>query len=217
MARINWQGTEIEAELIDQLPNGNYKMRSKGRAPRIEPGTVIEVTQSQIVGLSIGGVNFNGPGAQAQLAGQQSGQTITSVIPPAAPPAPPAAANDAAGAIHAGFTDIEPQTITAADVGPLPAALLAPAAVAPAPGSKPMGSTPADHFKSLVSTLRMDVRDAVAKAKALKVRGPASLAAFGVSHKALSDVYDEVDAATAEINGALQDGNGQPAGTDVKN
>jgi hypothetical protein len=46
----------------------------------------------------------------------------------------------------------------------------------------------ADHFKTLVSTLRMDVRDAVTKAEALKTRGPASLAAFGVAHKALSDV-----------------------------
>jgi hypothetical protein len=208
MARVNWQGHEIEAGLVEQLPNGNYKMVAKGGGPRIEAGTVIEVAPSEIIRFDVGGRTFLGPGAQQ-----------------GANPMPPA------GAAAQGP---ELQTITAADVGQMPTSILS--ADASAPGSQPqagvprpassrttMATTPpaaaGDQFKTLVSTLRVDVRNAVAKAQALKTRGPASLAAFGVAHKALSDVYDEVDAATAEINGALQEptSNGQPAGTDVKN
>jgi hypothetical protein len=87
MARVNWQGTEIQAELVDQLPNGNYRMKALGRAPRVEPGTIIEVKPSEIVGLSIGGVNFNGPGAPPAPAAAPIILTKADVAPlaPAAP------------------------------------------------------------------------------------------------------------------------------------
>ena len=66
------------------------------------------------------------------------------------------------------------------------------------------------------------VRDtAVAGAKALKARGTTSIAAFNAAQAQLSGVYDELDAATTEINGALLEpgGNGEQATTsaDVKN
>lgn len=110
MARVNWHGTEIQAELIDQLPNGKYRMRSHGQAPRVEPGTIIEVDQSQIVGLNIGGRNFNGPGAAAQVAGQQSGQTFTSV--------PPQQASNPTG-LQQGANPMPPQGPTASNSLPL--------------------------------------------------------------------------------------------------
>jgi hypothetical protein len=215
MARVNSQGHEIEAGVIEQLANGNYRMVAKGGGPRIEAGTVIEVAPSEIIRFEVGGASFLGPGAQ---------QAAASPMPLAGPSA----------------QGPEIQTITAADVGPMPMSIFSPSnegaksdnvsPAVPAPGSQAqagvprpapsrttMATTPpapaGDHFKTLVSSLRADVQTAVAKAKALKARGPASLAAFGVAHKTLSDVYDEVDAATAEINGALQEplSNGAPA------
>jgi hypothetical protein len=237
MARINWQGTEIEAGLLDMLENGNYRMVSQGSAARIEPGTIIEVRPDQIIGLSHGAsqapvaaaanpMPSQGPAAQGTMpqtiTAADVGQMPMSIFPPSdvaaktdTPPAAPVVI-----AREQPLTDVAKALDAGAAVSVLPR---------PTPSRTTMATTittttataPAgDHFKTLVSTLRVDVRNAVAKAQAaLKTRGPASLAAFGVAHKALSDVYDEVDAATAEINGALQEptGNGAPAGTEVKN
>jgi hypothetical protein len=82
-----------------------------------------------------------------------------------------------------------------------------------------MATAPGDHFKGLVATLRADIQESIAGAKALKLHGAASMAAFKTAKNALASVYLEVDAATAEINGALAapGDNGAPAGTDVKN
>lgn len=100
MARVRWNGQEFNATLIDQLPNGNYRMKAtehgpRGTLPRVEAGTVIEVRQDEIVGLNIGNAKFLGPGAQAQIAGQQSGQISTSVPLPDAVGAPVILTRDA--------------------------------------------------------------------------------------------------------------------------
>lgn len=77
----------------------------------------------------------------------------------------------------------------------------------------------AKHFAGLVGDLRAQVKSAVADAIDLKARGSQSLGAFKKAQSDLHGVYDEVDAATAEINGALLEpgGNGGPAADDVKN
>lgn len=76
-----------------------------------------------------------------------------------------------------------------------------------------MAEKPQEHFKGLVADLRNQVRGAVADARALKGRGTRSLGGFTTAVNALHRVYDEVDAATAEINGTLLDpgDNGGPS------
>jgi hypothetical protein len=78
--------------------------------------------------------------------------------------------------------------------------------------------THGELFQGLVASLRKDVSVAVGKAKALRERGPQSILAFHKAAEALGSVYDEVDAATAEINGALlgdgSNGGGAPTDAD---
>lgn len=79
---------------------------------------------------------------------------------------------------------------------------------------------PRQHFSGLITGLRYQVKDAVARARALKERGAKSLDDFAAAAGALHDVYDEVDAATAEINGTLQgegDNGGPALADDAKN
>lgn len=82
-----------------------------------------------------------------------------------------------------------------------------------------MTDKPHQHFGGLVAGLRADVKHAVDRARGLKTRGAQSLSGFSNAADALHAVYDEVDAATAEINGTLQGpgDNGGPALDDVKN
>lgn len=79
---------------------------------------------------------------------------------------------------------------------------------------------PQQHFSGLITGLRDDVKHAVQRARGLKTRGAQSLAGFSAAADALHDVYDEVDAATAEINGTLQgegDNGGPALADDAKN
>lgn len=87
------------------------------------------------------------------------------------------------------------------------------------PAAAPPKGPPEQHFTGLVSGLRANVRAAVGNAAALKARGASSLGAFATASQALNAVYDEVDAATAEINGTLiGDGsNGVPLEDVAKN
>lgn len=81
-------------------------------------------------------------------------------------------------------------------------------------------TAPKDDFKGAVAGLRADIKEAVAKARSVRGRGSLSLNAFGRAVGQLDQVYDEVDAATAEINGALlgEGENGGPkVGDDLKN
>lgn len=71
MARINWNGSEIEATVVEQLVNGNYRMMAKAGAPRIEAGTIVEVEPKHIISLDIGGAIFPMPGAVTTGLGPQ--------------------------------------------------------------------------------------------------------------------------------------------------
>lgn len=84
---------------------------------------------------------------------------------------------------------------------PAAVAILATAPAQPA-GTAPMAA-PETHFRDLVTGLRADVRASVADAKLLVGRKNKSLVAFHLAQDSLHGLLNEVDAATAEINGAL--------------
>lgn len=204
MARVNWQGTEIQATLIDQLPNGNYRMKAHGRAPRVEIGTVIEVKQSEIVGLNIGGVAFNGPGTPAPapsaappiiltkadvgpMAALQSSKTSTSVIPTvlAAVGAMPPPGPSAVGRFISlpSMLDSKPG---------------APVAVSPAAAPQPKGTamgTPLVEIKGLGNAIT-SVRSGLAGVRALAADVQVSA---GALHAELTDIKGQIEDARSQI------------------
>lgn len=191
MARVHAFGSEFNASVVEgPLANGNYKMMAQERFSRGEAGTVIEVKPSEIISANVGGATFN-------LGGQIAANN-------AAPPGALLVVNS-------------PVPVTGTEIAAR-APLLSPTAIRP-PVRTPMAASatpaPVAHFQGLVDGLRTDIKSAVAGAKALKARGTTSIAAFTTAQAQLSAVYDELDAATTEITGALLEPGSN--GTDAKN
>lgn len=52
MARIQWHGSTFLAEPKEQLPNGDWLMVMKEHGPRFTIGTLVRVTQKQVVEMA---------------------------------------------------------------------------------------------------------------------------------------------------------------------
>lgn len=83
MALVTWNGNQFHADVLAKLDNGNYRVRARSPAPRVEIGTTIEVQPSEITQLEIGGATFPGPGASVNTAPQPS--TLTQTAQTSAP------------------------------------------------------------------------------------------------------------------------------------
>ncbi len=51
MARIQWHGSQFTVEPIEQLPNGDWLMKSLEHGPRFTVGTKIQVKQADIISM----------------------------------------------------------------------------------------------------------------------------------------------------------------------
>lgn len=178
MARINWLGTEIQATLVDQLPNGNYRFKSQSRGPRIEPGTIIEVTQDQVIGLNVGNASFLAGQAAADAASLQEPQVLTRTDAGLGQMPPPGPA--ALGPMFISSTTNEGAKID----------------TPPSPQSKgtPMG-TPLVEIKGLGNAIT-SVRSGLAGVRALAADVQVSA---GALHAELTDVKQQIEDARAQI------------------
>jgi hypothetical protein len=67
MARINWHGVAFNANPIEQLPNGNWRMISMEHGARVVPGTEIIVKQSEIIEMGAAEMPSDPSESQAKL------------------------------------------------------------------------------------------------------------------------------------------------------
>lgn len=52
MASIRWGGSVYSAEPIEQLPNGNWRMKALEHGPRFSVGTILEMKQNEIIEIA---------------------------------------------------------------------------------------------------------------------------------------------------------------------